>query len=82
MTIDPTWALVVLTGLGMLGGLIGVMWKFGKSVDKSLSMTEQILEAQKAQWKKLDSHTDDLKEHASRLYKVETKLEFISPRGI
>ena len=46
MNFDPAWALVIITSIGLLGSLVGVLWKFSKAVDKNTIITQQILDQQ------------------------------------
>ena len=75
MTVDPTWAMVILTAIGLLAGLVATLWKFAKSVDRMEQTTRTITDTLKTQWKKLDAHSETLEDHGERLTKVETWKE-------
>ena len=75
-TLDASWALVFLTALGLLGGLVGVLWKFSKSVDKNTIITQQILDQQKAQWGRIDENGADINGHETRIVKLETWKDY------
>lgn len=74
--VDPNWILAIVTSIGLMGGLIGVLWRFSRSVDRLTTVTAAIGEAQKAQWKKLDQHTEQLDEHGEKIVRLETWKEF------
>jgi len=76
MAFDATWALVILTAIGLLGSLVAVLWKFSRSVDKNTIITQQILDQQKAQWDRIDEAHGGLKSHETRIVKLESWKEF------
>ena len=76
MTIDSGSILAGVALLTFIGGLIGVLWNFSQSVDKNTIVTQQILDQQQAQWKRIDKTGAVLDVHETRIVRLETWKEF------
>jgi Tfp pilus assembly protein PilN len=76
------WLIAISSAITLLGVLTGVMWRFSKSVDKNTLLTEQILEAQKSQWNRIDEISCIQDDHRDRIVKIETRLDYAQGKHV
>lgn len=72
----PEWIGAGAAIIGLLGTLIGVVWKFSQSVDRITFVIAQIDQTIKTHWDKIDEHADTLGDHGVRLATVETRIDY------
>ena len=72
----PEWVGAGIAVLGLLGTLVGVIWKFSQSVDKLGFMIGKIDETMKSHWVKIDEHAETLGDHGVRIATVETRINY------
>ncbi len=77
----PEWLIAIISFLTLGGAIIGVLWRFSRSVDKNTFVTNQILENMKVQWKRIDTHGEAIDQHEGRIMKLETWKEFHERMG-
>jgi len=73
---SPEWIGAGAAILGLLGTLVGVVWKFSKSVDKLGFMIDKIDETIKSHWVKIDEHGETLTDHGVRIATIETRIDY------
>jgi len=71
---------IVIAGLTFFGGLIAVLYKLVRSVDRSSEAIARFEKKQDAQWGKIDEQSACLETHGNRLVALETKTEIFEKR--
>lgn len=76
----------VWVGIATLGGtLIGVIWRTAKTIlaleIRATALENSAKEENEVVWRRIDEHRKDIDNHADRIMKVETRLDYGGANG-
>ncbi len=67
----PEWLGAIAAITTVLGGLIAVLWRVARSMDKQTLIADQLQKTLEVLWKRIDEHADDLESHGKRITDLE-----------
>ncbi len=77
MTITPDWIIAICAILTFGALVLGGLLKLSQSIDKLVFSVNSQNEKIKAQWSRIDEHTDVINEHSTKITKLETWKEIV-----